>query len=729
MKRRIALMSLILAALLWPNTAAAHNNALAFDGVDDFVEVAGLPAPSNTGAVTIEFWNFVRSTDVRRLTYSFAFVTDNNEIRTSAHAPWGDSFLYWDCGNLLRNGRLKTNYRPYLDRWTHVALVSAGKGGRFMGIYLNGVLVASKLSSEGPSKDLRGLRLGASGSAKDAKFLRGSIDEFRVWNRVRSAVEIQRDMNAELLGDEPGLVSYYTFNYGRPNLQTLPNKVDGAPAGILRNFTISGDSSNFVLSGAPLTDYQGLTPRTTSQSTLDAFYASYAGKATFTDQYEKALSTMLNAQDDVVGGRYTNAKQKLDGVWAAYPKGDRSWLTAGASVTGPMVGAPAAYNALRMLDDVVAHGLVTGPPPVARNLRMTVVLVGCSNGYQPSTMAELAGGTGTLQRRQILPDLTANNNRILNQSLALFRDYVHAMTGGRDFLDLGVVSLPDVCVQISSSYADAQASMRPGDLSAVWTSVPTSTRQATDWWWVIYPSQVPDDVPAFATTAIITGGMYLGDAPGPVFVIDDRWLTRKPGHLGSGPYSDVERRAWLPQWLQHEFFHYLYALYPGFQLEATGHQWQLPNIAWPVDFDGNAMKIEADYYAESLHKRLQTAQAVPPLQTTALRIVVPRAEWARLMLTSADVLGSYQTADSGNNDWLKGQIEIDSGSLLRWRNAAGRSWKLTPDLAAGRLATGDDNPYKDKTPDFNLVLTADADGNLSRPVLGFRFGSTLYLKR
>jgi len=36
----------------------------------------------------------------------------------------------------------------------------------------------------------------------------GAIDEVRIWNVVRSAVDIQANMNHDLTGDEPGLVDY-----------------------------------------------------------------------------------------------------------------------------------------------------------------------------------------------------------------------------------------------------------------------------------------------------------------------------------------------------------------------------------------------------------------------------------------------------------------------------------------------------------------------------------------
>lgn len=350
-------------------------------------------------------------------------------------------------------------------------------------------------------------------------------------------------------------------------------------------------------------------------------------------------------------------------------------------------------------------------------------------------MADLSNGTGPPVRARILPDLTTDNNRILRQSVALFRDYAHAMTGGRIHLDISVVSLPEVCLQVTSSYEDGQpptAHVQPGDLSAIWAALPARTIDATDWWWVLYPSQVPEDVPLFANTVFITGGMYGigGEMPNrsPVIVVDDRWLTRRPPHLGTGPFSDVERRAWLPQWLQHEFFHFLFGRYPSLELEgAAGHEWQTK--PWPADFVGKEGNIEADYYAESLHKRLQTAKAQPPL-SAALRFAPPtRSEWAAV--SPSDLVGSYQT-ENPVDPYLRGQISLVDGRL-RWNNEANVGWSLTPDLAngrltTGRLATGAENPYRDENPNFEIVLDQDADGHVVRKVLGFQFGDTFFRK-
>ena len=72
--------------------------------------------------------------------------------------------------------------------------------------------------------------------------------------------------------------------------------------------------------------------------------------------------------------------------------------------------------------------------------------------------------------------------------------------------------------------------------------------------------------PEFEDDEFITGGMGADDKGGPLFIADDLWFVRKPYHLGEGVYSDIERRAYLPQWMQHEFYHHLYRIYPEFRL-------------------------------------------------------------------------------------------------------------------------------------------------------------------
>jgi hypothetical protein len=209
-------------------------------------------------------------------------------------------------------------------------------------------------------------------------------------------------------------------------------------------------------------------------------------------------------------------------------------------------------------------------------------------------------------RDLLLPDLQANNEFIVHQSARLFCEYITAITEGRLVVTLGFLSMPNLTVPgIVNAEPNTVAGIDGPGYGQIWNAVASDVKAVTDWWWIIYPSFVPEQFPDFASTEFVTGGMGGGpDGRTPCFIVDDRWLTRKPPHLGKGEMHQLERRAYLPQWLQHEFFHHLFARYPEFRLETErGHDW-FDRSTWPADFEG---QFEADYYAEALHKRLQRA--------------------------------------------------------------------------------------------------------------------------
>ncbi|MBH8552832.1 LamG domain-containing protein [Nostocaceae cyanobacterium CENA357] len=179
------------------------SRAFEFDGVDDYVYVENFEWNSG-GPVTVELWVKVNTTDIQEnVTFCVGF--QENPNRFQVHLPWSDRMLYWDYGNCSRTGGVEIDYTSYLDKWTHIALVSQGKGGRFKGIYLNGTLVASDNISDGPKIPLKKLIIGKWGDL----YFKGKIDNFRIWNIVRSQEQICAYMNNRLQGNEPGLVGYW----------------------------------------------------------------------------------------------------------------------------------------------------------------------------------------------------------------------------------------------------------------------------------------------------------------------------------------------------------------------------------------------------------------------------------------------------------------------------------------------------------------------------------------
>jgi hypothetical protein len=451
--------------------------------------------------------------------------------------------------------------------------------------------------------------------------------------------------------------------------------------------------------------------------------------------YADALDAFLSAEAAYRRGAYAEAQKTLDALWAAHPPGTDEWAAAYRQAWdigrshGINVGCPSCYYALRMLTECVRWR--TGPHGKDRpraTATLGVVLVGKAAGAQPSSVAELERGEGRKVALTIEPQLLAGEGRVIRDSLWLFNEYMQAASDGRLAVRTRLISLPDLDVPVSVSLSNGRrfAGLAGGAWGMIWASVPEQARAATDWWWILYPSCIPEQHPDFARAEFITGGMGTGpDGISPCFIIDDRWLTRKPPHLGKGPYTEIERRAYLPQWLQHEFMHHLFRIYPSFGLEAKDHQW-FDRKTWPADFEG---RIEPDYYAEALSKRIQP-RGDPPLHM-ALRYTPPPA---RLFMGVRldDLIGTYRH-EPVQNDWHIGALSketVGGKVVLRWTNKAGATWVLTPDLAAGLLRTGPDCPYYDAvSPEagaFRIKLKRDQDGRWRPEVEGFAFGGGAY---
>ncbi|MBI2417394.1 MAG: VCBS repeat-containing protein [Ignavibacteriales bacterium] len=191
------------------NIPTPVGNAISFMRLTSYLNIPSFSWAAG-GPITIEFWNFVTNVDLQDLpAVKIGNGTLGNTV--AAYVPWLDRNLYWDYGDPNNSGRIAANYQSYMDQWTHVALVSGGNAGSFRGIYLNGVLVAAIGASDGPDIALTNLKIGG---ANNAYSHTGNMDDFRIWNTVRSQAEIQGSMSTTLAGTEPGLMGYWRFDEG-----------------------------------------------------------------------------------------------------------------------------------------------------------------------------------------------------------------------------------------------------------------------------------------------------------------------------------------------------------------------------------------------------------------------------------------------------------------------------------------------------------------------------------
>ena len=451
-------------------------------------------------------------------------------------------------------------------------------------------------------------------------------------------------------------------------------------------------------------------------TSLPAFYSMYGGSTQFTEHTQDAISTFIGAEEAIASGDYITAQNLINDLFTTYPKGNNIWWNVFNDPNGANLGTPHAYYGVRMLEDIVNYQLNPAGNPEVKIANMKVVLVGCSQGIQPSTEVELQNGTGSFITNELDDSLLEDNYCMIEQSLDLFLKYINAITNGELEVNVEYIELPNLCMDVNVSSSPPYVAS--GSIGPIWDALDDTVKNETDWFWMLYPSHVPE-FPDFEDNAFITGGMGSDSKGGPVFIIDDKWLVRKPAHLGSGVYNDIERRIYLPQWLQHEFYHHLYRIYPEFSLEVNGHDWF--NLAfWPNDFNG---QFEADFYAESLHKRLQTA-CVPLANKLITRIDPEQLDLSTNIIMS-ELLGAY-SLDNIGNPWHEAEILLDNGMYF-WRNSANVQWQVTPNLAAGILETGPDCPYPGQN--FKLELYRTPEGELIPGTIGLVFQGELYRKR
>ncbi|MEO1729340.1 MAG: DUF5011 domain-containing protein [Pseudomonadota bacterium] len=363
--------------------------------------------------------------------------------------------------------------------------------------------------------------------------------------------------------------------------------------------TVSGDVDpdtigNYLLT-YEATDSAGNTATERRQvdvvgESLFDFYSNRADRFELTETYTKSLDTFIYASDDLRAGDFASAKERVDNIFLEQPVGSSVWRSF-VGAQGLNVGDPTAYYALRMLQQITAAGDV----PTRETLVMTAVIAPCASVSRP-TDPSLASETVDLT---VDPRISANDYALLYEVTETFRIWVKAITGGSE-VELRIYETPD-CTRVDFFPNGTNIFSYP-DSTTMINDVPQSIKDQTDMWWAIAPSGVPENDEDFSQI-FVTGGMGTDEFGNALFISDDAWFIEVPKHLGSGDYSEVEQRAYLPQWFQHEYMHHVYDNWPQFELEVTLHQW-FDRSTWPSDFVGD---YESDYYYDSVEKRLKDA--------------------------------------------------------------------------------------------------------------------------
>ncbi len=209
-----------------------NSGALNFDGTNDYVSIADVAALDLITNYTIECWikpeTFASSTGIVSKFNSAA--SNGYALRLNANSPY--TGINFDGMNTA-TGLLVAN------KWYHIA---ATKSGATRKLYINGSEVT--LTGIGVTTVANADVLAIGADLLNSRYFDGNIDEVRIWNTARTAIEIQNNMYSEISSSSTGLIAYYNFNL--LTASNLSDLVASPKNGTLTNFALTGSSSNWV---------------------------------------------------------------------------------------------------------------------------------------------------------------------------------------------------------------------------------------------------------------------------------------------------------------------------------------------------------------------------------------------------------------------------------------------------------------------------------------------------
>ena len=204
--------------------AGQVGNALRFDGVDEYVNIAASPVFGITGDITLAalikrevplaYDAIVAKTDGGNFfDYDFYFSGGDNRLRF-----WSDAGTPTPVFST----------REIADtNWHHVAVTRSGSTISF---YIDGLDAGTATQTGGSANNSIPIRIGTDGPTWDPSSLfQGSIDEVRIYNRALSAAEI-RSLNASGTGPEIVVVNNGAL---LTTGDTTPSFADGTDFGVV----------------------------------------------------------------------------------------------------------------------------------------------------------------------------------------------------------------------------------------------------------------------------------------------------------------------------------------------------------------------------------------------------------------------------------------------------------------------------------------------------------------
>lgn len=207
----------------------SNDYAVETDGVNDYLNLGDLnDALDFAPEATLQIWMRPLTVTTANQSYLESNAGSNHISLESGSGANGGKMYLW-----VNNGTVGTKYASTVndvitvDEWINYTAVYDGTQALNtdrIRIYVNGVQQTLNFTGTIPTAlgNLPDFFMGSqSGSAQ---FANTQYDEVRIWNKALSPAEVAANWNQTLMGNETGLVAYYTFEDG-PGSPTVTEQV------------------------------------------------------------------------------------------------------------------------------------------------------------------------------------------------------------------------------------------------------------------------------------------------------------------------------------------------------------------------------------------------------------------------------------------------------------------------------------------------------------------------
>ena len=280
------------------------NQALSFDGVNDYVEVSDAASLDITDKITVETWVKANTWDNPGAPYNVRNIIDKAEHET------GRSYGLYFFGGLL-HFRINKNSNadasgalPLLGEWNHIA---GTYNGSEVKLYVNGAKVGEKSYSGTILTNDKPLYIGA-GVARQYWFS-GLIDEVKIYNRALDATEILQHYNdVGSLGAVPSDKSYARIPDGVDNWVD-PIPTPGGP-NILESEIINQEEA---IEEEPIVEEEPLAEELPVEETPVSEEESISERESVIEE-ETTGAEVISEENQEQGGIIEEINEIIDGV-------------------------------------------------------------------------------------------------------------------------------------------------------------------------------------------------------------------------------------------------------------------------------------------------------------------------------------------------------------------------------------------------------------------------------